>query len=93
IASSQDQAALFGAVFVVLLAALGGVWIPTFVMPEIMKSISSISPLNWGLEAFYGVFLRGVSFSAIWIHLFKLLVFAAACFGGAYYYQVYKRMR
>ncbi|MBN8692250.1 MAG: ABC transporter permease [Bacteroidetes bacterium] len=93
IASSQDQAALFGAVFVVLLAALGGVWIPTFVMPEIMKSISSISPLNWGLEAFYGVFLRGVSFSAIWIHLLKLLVFAAACFGGAYYYQVYKRMR
>lgn len=93
IASSQDQAALFGAVFVVLLAALGGVWIPTFVMPEIMKNISSISPLNWGLEAFYGVFLRGVSFSAIWIHLLKLLVFALACFGGAYYYQVYKRMR
>ncbi len=93
VASSQDQAALFGAVFVVLLAALGGVWIPTFVMPEIMKNISSISPLNWGLEAFYGVFLRGVSFSAIWIHLLKLLVFAAACFGGAYYYQVHKRMR
>lgn len=93
VANSQDQAALFGAVFVVLLAALGGVWIPTFVMPEVMKNISSISPLNWGLEAFYGVFLRGVSFSAIWTHLLKLLIFAFGCFGLSYYYQVFKRMR
>lgn len=93
VANSQDQAALFGAVFVVLLAALGGVWIPTFVMPAVMKNISSISPLNWGLEAFYGVFLRGVSFSAIWTHLLKLLIFAFGCFGLSYYYQVFKRMR
>lgn len=93
IANSQDQAALFGAVFVVMLAALGGVWIPTFVMPEFMKSISALSPLNWGLEAFYGVFLRGVGLAGILPHVLKLLSFFAVCIGGAYYYQVYRRMR
>lgn len=93
VANSQDQAALFGAVFVVMLAALGGVWIPTFVMPEFMKNISGLSPLNWGLEAFYGVFLRGSSLGEILIHIVKLLGFSAVCMGAAYYYQIYRRMR
>ncbi len=93
IANSQDQAALFGAVFVVMLAALGGVWIPTFVMPEFMKDISALSPLNWGLEAFYGVFLRGIGLVGILPHVLKLLAFFTVCMGGAYFYQVYHRMR
>ena len=93
IANSQDQASLFGAVSVVILAALGGVWIPTFVMPEAMRSISSISPLNWGLEAFYGVFLRGLGIGAIFIHLLKLIIFFLVCVAGSFYYQTYKRIR
>jgi ABC-2 type transport system permease protein len=93
IANSQDQAALFGAIFVVIMAAIGGVWIPTFVMPDVMKKLSAVSPLNWGLEAFYGVFLRGASLGEIFIHVFKLLLFFMACVGGAFYYQVYRRMR
>lgn len=93
ISNSQDQAALFGAVVVVMLAALGGVWIPTFVMPEFMKNISALSPLNWGLEAFYGVFLRGVSILGILPQVLKLLVFSFTCTGVAYYYQIYRRMR
>ncbi len=93
IAGSVDQAALFGAVSIVILAALGGVWIPTFVMPEFMRKISSISPLNWGLEAFYGVFVRGLSLGGIFIYLLKLKLFFVACVSGAFYYQVYRRMR
>ncbi|MCC7196543.1 MAG: ABC transporter permease, partial [Gemmatimonadaceae bacterium] len=93
VANSQDQASLFGAVFVVMLAAIGGVWIPTFVMPGFMKNISALSPLNWGLEAFYGVFLRGLPFGAIVIHIIKLLIFFVVTTGIAYFYQVYKRMR
>lgn len=92
IANSQDQAALFGAISVVILAAIGGVWIPTFVMPGVMKTISGISPLNWGLEAFYAVFLRGLSLGGIILQLAKLLLFFVACVSGAYFYQVKKRM-
>jgi ABC-2 type transport system permease protein len=93
VSNSQDQASLFGAVSVVILAALGGVWVPTFVMPELMRNISSISPLNWGLEAFYGVFLRDVGFAAIAVQVIKLIIFFAACVGVSFYYQTYKRMR
>ena len=58
VAKSQEQAAPFGATFVVVLAALGGVWVPVFMMPTIMQFTSSLSPMNWGLNAFYDVFLR-----------------------------------
>lgn len=93
VSNSQDQASLFGAVSVVILAALGGVWVPTFVMPEVMRMISSISPLNWGLEAFYGVFLRASGVGEIAFQMVKLLVFFIVCVGLSFYYQTYKRMR
>jgi ABC-2 type transport system permease protein len=93
VSNSQDQASLFGAVCVVILAALGGVWVPTFVMPELMRNISAISPLNWGLEAFYGVFLRGLGFAGIAVQVVKLIIFFFICVGLSFYYQTYKRMR
>jgi len=93
IATSHDQASLFGAVFVIILAAIGGIWVPTFVMPEVMKKISVISPLNWGLEAFYGIFLRNFGLKEIFPEVAKLLAFFAASLGGAYLYQKYKRLK
>jgi len=93
IATSHDQASLFGAVFVIILAAIGGVWVPTFVMPEVMKKISVISPLNWGLEAFYGIFLRNFGIKEILPEIGKLLTFFLATLGISYYYQKYKRLK
>ena len=58
IARTNQQASIFGAVSVVILAAIGGVWIPTFVMPNLMQIISKISPLNWGLNGFNDIFVR-----------------------------------
>ena len=46
----------------VILAAIGGVWVPVFAMPRFMQVISNLSPMNWGLNAFYDVFLRNVGF-------------------------------
>ena len=93
IATSHDQASLFGAVFVIILAAIGGIWVPTFVMPEVMKKIAVISPLNWGLEAFYGIFLRNFGFKEIFPEVAKLLLFFAASLGGSYLYQKYNRLK
>ncbi|SHF43203.1 ABC-2 type transport system permease protein [Arenibacter palladensis] len=60
VARTQEQSAPFGATFVVILAALGGVWVPVFIMPNFMQTLSNLSPMNWGLNAFYDVFLRDV---------------------------------
>jgi ABC-2 type transport system permease protein len=58
VARTDQQASIFGAVSVVILAAIGGVWIPTFLMPRFMQIISKVSPLNWGLTGFNAIFVR-----------------------------------
>ncbi len=55
---SYEQASTFGAVSVVIAAALGGVMVPVYVMPRVMQDLSVISPLGWGLEAFLEIFVR-----------------------------------
>ncbi len=75
VAKSQEQSAPFGATLVVILAALGGVWVPVFVMPRFMQLLSNISPMNWGLNAFYDVFLRKAGFIQIVPELGLLLLF------------------
>jgi ABC-2 type transport system permease protein len=58
LARSYDQASTFGAVSVVIAAALGGVMVPVYVMPRSMQDLSVISPLGWGLDAFLEIFVR-----------------------------------
>jgi ABC-2 type transport system permease protein len=75
VARTQEQSAPFGATFVVILAALGGVWVPVFVMPRFMQLLSNISPMNWGLNGFYDVFLRNANFIEILPEISLLLLF------------------
>lgn len=78
IAKTQEQSAPFGATFVVILAALGGVWVPVFIMPKFMQTLSNISPMNWGLNAFYDVFLRHGSLLDILPEISLLFLFFIA---------------
>jgi ABC-2 type transport system permease protein len=73
---TPHQALSFGSISVVILAAIGGVWVPAFIMPDFMRSISPYSPMSWGLNAFNHLFLRNVSTAAIWPDLAKLLCFS-----------------
>jgi len=75
VARTQEQSAPFGATFVVILAAMGGVWVPVFIMPPFMQHLSNLSPMNWGLNAFYDVFLRNVGFREILPEISLLLLF------------------
>ena len=58
LARSYDQASTFGAVSIVIAAALGGVMVPVYVMPKMMQALSVVSPLGWGLDAFLDIFVR-----------------------------------
>lgn len=75
IAKTQEQAAPFGATLVVILAAIGGVWVPVFAMPKVMQVVSTISPMNWGLSAFYDILLRNGGIKAVFPELIFLFLF------------------
>ncbi len=75
IAASEQQGAILGSLSILLLSALGGIWVPTYIMPEIMRNISTLSPLNWALEGFYKLFFRGSDAIGVLIDSSKLFLF------------------
>jgi ABC-2 type transport system permease protein len=72
-AQTQEQANGLGAVSIVLLAAIGGLLVPSFAMPDSFRMIIKLSPLHWCLEAFYGLFLEGGNLKDIMMNLLPLL--------------------
>ncbi|PBJ12641.1 ABC transporter permease [Flavobacterium sp. ACN6] len=91
VASTQEQSAPFGATSVIILAAIGGIWVPVFAMPKIMQIIAKSSPMNWGLDAFYDVLLRNVSFLEIIPKISLLFLFFILTTAIALFYDKKKR--
>ena len=75
IAKTQEHSAPFGATSVIILAAIGGVWVPVFAMSKAMQIIAESSPMNWGLNAFYDVLLRNGSILDILPEISLLFLF------------------
>jgi len=75
LSKTEHQGAIMGSLSIILLSALGGIWVPSYVMPGVMRTISSYSPLNWSLTGFYELFLRGGGVSKIWPDILKLVLF------------------
>lgn len=85
VADTQEQSAPFGATSVVVLAAIGGIWVPVFLMPEFMQTIAKFSPMNWGLNAYYDIILRnsgigGIAKEIIFLFLFYIAMVAISLF-------------
>ncbi|RAR71526.1 ABC transporter permease [Flavobacterium aciduliphilum] len=91
VAKTHEQSAPFGATSVVILAAIGGVWVPVFAMPKVMQYVSHISPMNWGLNAFYDVLLRNGSILEILPEIIFLLLFFITTITIAILYDKKKR--
>ncbi len=80
---THAQAATLGPILNVLMAALGGIMVPRFVMPVVMQNIAAYSPMNWGLEGLLDVLLRSGGVTSIlpevnWLFGFATLMLALA---------------
>jgi ABC-2 type transport system permease protein len=85
-AKTMEQGIGFGAVSVVILAAIGGIVVPSFAMPESLSLLMKLSPLHWCMEAYNTLFLeagyaRDVLRSLLPI-LLIILAMQAAAFAG-----------
>jgi ABC-2 type transport system permease protein len=58
LARTHAQANTLGPMCNILMAALGGIMVPTFVMPAPMQQLAVLSPMNWGLEGLLTVLVR-----------------------------------
>ena len=73
-AQTQEQANGFGAVSIVIMAAIGGLLVPGFAMPHSFRIVMKMSPLHWCLEAFYGLFLEAGKLSDVMMNIIPLLI-------------------
>lgn len=91
IAKTQEQSAPFGATATIVLASIGGVWVPVFAMPKTMQIIAQCSPMNWGLNAFYDVLLRNATLIDILPEIALLVAFFILTTTLAIFYDKKKR--
>lgn len=75
IAKTHQQAAAFGSITIIILAAMGGLWVPIYLMPPFMRTISQLSPMNWAITGFYNIFLRGGNMAVIFPQAIRLFIF------------------
>lgn len=73
-AQTHDQVSAFGAVSIVILAAIGGLMVPSFAMPGGFQTAANFSPLHWCLEAYYGLFLEGGHLADVLSNIVPLLI-------------------
>lgn len=74
-AKTTEQASLTAGLGNIVLAVIGGVMVPKFVMPEALQQIAGLSPMSWGVDGFLELFLRGGGSADIWPELAKLAAF------------------
>jgi ABC-2 type transport system permease protein len=80
---TRAQAAVLGATFTVIAAALGGVMVPAFLMPRSLQPVVAWSPLHWALDPFLAVILRGAGPAEIAPDVLRLLAFSGLALAGA----------
>ncbi len=85
IARTTEQATTIGGVGNLLLGALGGIMVPKFVMPQAMQQATLLSPMNWGLEGYLSVLLRGGGIHDILLPIAALALLGALLLGIATY--------
>ena len=78
---TANQALPFGAISMVMLSAIGGIWVPVEILPPLMQKVSVISPLHWSLDAVQQVIIRNRGIRAIIPDLAGLLIFGLAAWG------------
>ncbi len=78
---SNEQATILAGVTNLIMAAIGGVMVPRFLMPQMMQDFAWVSPMTWGLEGYLDLFLRGGSTTSILPECAGLVIFACIMLG------------
>ena len=83
LARTPEQATTAAATVILILAAIGGIMVPTLVMPPVMQRLAELSPFAWGMEGFLDLFVRGGGVRDILPEAGQLFAFGTVCFAAA----------
>ncbi len=72
---TPEQANVMGPFLIVILASIGGIFIPVYFLPDALKKLADYSPMHWALQAFLDIFVRNADISHLLPNIAKLLAF------------------
>ena len=78
---------------IVIGAALGGIMVPIYALPDFMRPICLLSPLYWGQSGFYDLLLRAGGLPSILPEAASLLAFGMVTTMAAYLFSTRKSRR
>jgi ABC-type Na+ efflux pump permease subunit len=81
IATSRKQVDGYSTIIVLVMSAIGGSMIPTFVMPEIMQKMSMFSVNYWSIQAFYDIYWRDFSWAQFGFRILVMGIMSAGLIG------------
>jgi ABC-2 type transport system permease protein len=61
-----------------VMAAMGGCWWPSEVMPEWLRETAHIFPTTWAMDAFHAIISFGRGFESVIVPCGVLILFGAA---------------
>lgn len=96
VARTTEHAVVLGGGGIIIMAAIGGIMVPTYVMPDIMQTIAQWSPMGWALSGFQNLLLNQYELSQIANELGKLTAFGLTALGLAaliYQHQLKTQVR
>lgn len=73
-----------GIAVLLLLVMIGGAWVPTFVFPRWLQSVSLMTPTRWGVDGLDAMTWRGLGFDAALAPIGALLGFSVLLAGIAW---------
>jgi ABC-2 type transport system permease protein len=77
---TEPQVNALSVLLAITLSALGGMMVPTFIMPDLMKTLSLFTPHAWALAGYHDVIIRGLGVKDVLTEMFVLFGFASFFF-------------
>jgi ABC-2 type transport system permease protein len=85
VGKTEAQIGALSVLLAITLSALGGMMVPTFVMPDFMRALSFFTPHAWALSGYQDVIVRGLGVRQVLAETGALLAFAGLFFGLAFW--------
>lgn len=80
LSKTEAQVNSLSVLLAITLSALGGMMVPTFIMPDLMKTFSLFTPHAWALAGYHDIIIRGLGVQQILSETGVLLGFASFFF-------------
>jgi ABC-2 type transport system permease protein len=83
LSKTDDQVAMFSVIPTLLMAGLGGAWMPLELTSQAFQFVGHLTPVAWAVEGFENIVVRGMGPNAVLLPAIVLAAFGAVLFGLA----------